>query len=299
MTTPLRPPSHQMLQVSSTCNLHCTYCFYEQGTSQYSAATLTIEEIDAWFRASGGPGSRLTITGGEPLLNPDLPRILELSAAAFDAVHLLTNGTKVDPGVAVLIASLGVSVDVSLDHTDLTLEDSVRGGTKQTLRGVERLLDAGVRDVSATLVLTRRNWTVLEHFFAFCRARSITAEVSLVGVAEQHPLSLRHLSPGERRELVRSLAAGRDVMREHSLRGIVSAVMLAAPPSCTTCAFAASSLFVDTDGSVYICPFQTRHKVGTVRDPAPHLAGRRREVISTVQPGSCVTLECFALARGA
>jgi uncharacterized protein len=287
-----------MLQVSGTCNLHCTYCFYEQGTSQYQPESLTVEEIDAWFRASGGPGSLLTITGGEPLLNPELPEILDLAAAVFDGVHLLTNGTRVDPALAARLAALDVSVDVSLDHTDLSHDDSVRGGTKQTLRGIDRLLDGGVRNLTATLVLTRRNWTSLEHFFEFCRTRAISAEVSLVGVAEQHPLSLRHLDPDERRSLVRSLTAGRDVMREQSIGAIVSAIVRAAPPSCGTCAFADSSVFVDTDGSIYLCPFQMRHKLGTVRDAPRDLVERRYEVIRTVQPGSCVTLECFALARG-
>lgn len=292
-------PSGQMLAIASECNLKCIYCYYEQGSSQYSAASLNADDLKLWFEKISGYTRSLTITGGEPLLNPDFETLVRIASTIFPSINLLTNGTRMSTRLAELLSRYGVCVDVSLDHVDRTAEDFVRGGTSKALRGIDRLLDAGASRVTVTMVLTRKNWNQVPEVAQYCRDRDVVAEFSIAGVGAQHPLSLKHLPLSDRRSLAASLLESRDVLREPSLAQLVAAVLSAGVMHRSACAFATSNLFVDADGSVYLCPFQTKVRLGSIHDSVEHLQRERGQAMSDVQPGSCVTLECFSLARGA
>jgi cyclic pyranopterin phosphate synthase len=89
---------HDNLRISVTdrCNIRCFYCMPEEGVKfQPREEILTFEEIERFVRVAVTLGVRkLRLTGGEPLLRKDLPKLIR-RLGAIDGIQnmaLTTNG---------------------------------------------------------------------------------------------------------------------------------------------------------------------------------------------------------------
>jgi cyclic pyranopterin phosphate synthase len=75
---------HNNLRISVTdrCNLRCTYCMPEEVVFMDKAEILTFEEITRFVRVAAPLGiDKIRLTGGEPLMRRDLPRLVQMIAA--------------------------------------------------------------------------------------------------------------------------------------------------------------------------------------------------------------------------
>ena len=91
--------SRTVLNIAGTCNLKCKNClaFIPYYKEKFLMSTSEAEEIiTAYFNIVDTVGT-FTITGGEPLLNKDLYKILTIvngfSAQITKSIDLVTNGT--------------------------------------------------------------------------------------------------------------------------------------------------------------------------------------------------------------
>jgi MoaA/NifB/PqqE/SkfB family radical SAM enzyme len=100
----------------------------------------------------------LGLTGGEPLLNPDIVRIVR-GAGDDCAVKLFTTGATLTPDLAAALRDAGLfSVSVSLDHWREEEHDRARetpGAYRDALRAIEIFKAAGGLHVGVSAVLTR------------------------------------------------------------------------------------------------------------------------------------------------
>src|SRR5262249_51252108 len=74
---------HNNLRISVTdrCNLRCTYCMPEEVTFLDKNQLLTFEEITRFVEIVAPLGiDKIRLTGGEPLLRRDLPRLVNMIA---------------------------------------------------------------------------------------------------------------------------------------------------------------------------------------------------------------------------
>ena len=115
---------HTDLRVSVTdrCSLRCTYCMPEQGLDWIPRTdTLTTDELLRLVRVAVDNGvTTVRLTGGEPLLRPDIVAIVAAIRAMPGApdVALTTNGLRL-PGLAAPLADAGLGrVNISLDTMD-------------------------------------------------------------------------------------------------------------------------------------------------------------------------------------
>jgi cyclic pyranopterin phosphate synthase len=88
---------HNNLRISVTdrCNLRCTYCMPEEVVFLDKRELLTFEEIARFVRVAAPLGiDKIRLTGGEPLLRRDLPRLVRMLVAidGIRDVGLTTNG---------------------------------------------------------------------------------------------------------------------------------------------------------------------------------------------------------------
>src|SRR5579871_1551328 len=116
---------HNNLRISVTdrCNLRCTYCMPEEVVFMDRSELLTFEEIARFVRVAAPLGiDKLRLTGGEPLMRRDLPRLVALLAEVpgIKDIGLTTNGLLL-AGPARRLRDAGLHrLNLSLDTLDVS-----------------------------------------------------------------------------------------------------------------------------------------------------------------------------------
>ena len=154
---------HRDLRVSLTdrCSLRCTYCMPAEGLPWTPTPDLlTREELVRLVRVAVGLGiGEVRLTGGEPLLRPDVVEVVADLRALADApdLSMTTNGIRL-PGLAAPLVDAGLRrVNVSLDtlrrdrFTALTRRDRL----VDVLAGIAAAKAAGLAPVKVNAVLIR------------------------------------------------------------------------------------------------------------------------------------------------
>ena len=148
------------ISVTDKCNLRCVYCMPEEGLPWLRRAEiLTYEEITDVVRVMARMGlRRLRLTGGEPLVRKDLPRLVDLLTAVpgIEDIALSTNAVLLAP-VASRLRDAGVSrVNISLDSLRPERADAIarRPGTlARVLEGLDAAHAVGFDPIKINVVL--------------------------------------------------------------------------------------------------------------------------------------------------
>ena len=156
-----RPLRSLRVSVTDRCNLRCQYCMPEADYVWLPRDNvLTFEEIGRIVDAFTETGvDRVRITGGEPLLRRDLPRLVEALAArpAINDLALTTNGVLLRQLASSLKRAGLHRVTVSLDTLDpqrfavLTRFDEHRA----VLAGIDAAAAAGFQSLKIDSVVIR------------------------------------------------------------------------------------------------------------------------------------------------
>ena len=154
---------HDYLRISVTdqCNLRCLYCMPEDGlTFMAQEKLLTFDEIAEVVRVGAKLGIRkLRITGGEPLIRPNLELLIrKLSAIpGIDDIALTTNGLLLDKYAEPLKEAGLRRVNISLDTLDPAKFQQIarRGELRKVLQGIEAAARAGLGPIKLNMVLLR------------------------------------------------------------------------------------------------------------------------------------------------
>ena len=141
------------------CNLNCIHCYSLSADTDFPGELTTAEVFAVMddLRAFGVPV--LILSGGEPLLRPDIFAISERAKALGFYVGLSTNGALIDEAMADRIAAVGYDyVGVSLDGIG-AVHDRFRrvpGCYEASLRGIRLCRDRGIK-VGLRFTVTERN----------------------------------------------------------------------------------------------------------------------------------------------
>lgn len=150
----------------------------------------------------------LILTGGEPLLRPDLYEIAGYAVSTGLRVVLGTNGTLITPEVAIRLKTAGISVvGVSLDYPQALLQDEFRGVKEafdDALAGIKNSLDAGL-PVQVNTTVTRLNVDYLDTLL------KLAVEI---GASAFHPFLLVPTGRGENLKEVELTAAENEKVLE-------------------------------------------------------------------------------------
>lgn len=136
-----------VLRLTNACNLRCRHCFVSSGKPEPDE--LSLSEIEQLFCAFDEFSPLVVVlTGGEPLLRPDLFEIAEMAAKHRMAVDLSTNGLLLTPERLERLASLSNLryVILSLEGASAEIHDYVRGegSFNATLALMDRLAKSGL-----------------------------------------------------------------------------------------------------------------------------------------------------------
>lgn len=157
---------HRDLRISLTdrCSLRCTYCMPEQGNEWLArAGILTTDEIVRVARVAAAAGiTTFRLTGGEPLLRPDIVDVVRRlagieAAGAPVQIAMTTNGIRLPEMLPALAAAGLHRLNISIDTLDrerfhaLTRRDRL----DDVLAGIAAAAQSGLRPLKLNAVAMR------------------------------------------------------------------------------------------------------------------------------------------------
>lgn len=160
--------------VTNRCNLNCPMCL----NSVYRKENLGESDLDISLMAKILPELKkykpfIYITGGEPLLNRDIFKIISLFSANGIFTSLTTNGFILESFAQKIIDSGLEFISVSLDHFEEGKHDKGRGvktSYKRLIRGLEKLVALRKNtpsNIKINTVITKDNYKQLSKMYDF------------------------------------------------------------------------------------------------------------------------------------
>jgi cyclic pyranopterin phosphate synthase len=159
-----RPLRDLRISVTDRCNFRCTYCmpravFGADYRFLPHAAILSFEEIARLAGIFVGLGvKKLRLTGGEPLLRKDLPRLIAMLAPLDADLTLTTNGSTLVKHARALrdagLKRITVSLD-SLDEATFRAMNDADFPVAKVLDGIAAAADAGFGPLKINMVVKR------------------------------------------------------------------------------------------------------------------------------------------------
>jgi SynChlorMet cassette radical SAM/SPASM protein ScmF len=117
--------------LTAGCNLACRHCWLEPGFDANGTKypSLPVEHFETAIREAKPLGlSAVKLTGGEPLLHPQFPQLLEIVRKEELRLTIETNGVLCTEAMAREIAKVPDRfVSVSIDGADVAIHEWVRG----------------------------------------------------------------------------------------------------------------------------------------------------------------------------
>lgn len=274
-----RPLHDLRISVMDRCNFRCPYCmpketFHEHYRFLKSGERLSFEEIVRLTRLFVELGvSKVRLTGGEPLLRPNLPELVgELTAIeGVRDVALTTNAVLLAQHAVQLKANGLQRITVSLDSLDPDIFRQMNGGfgeRDRVLEGIQAAVDAGLAPVKINAVIQRgvNDHTALDLVERFRDSPIIVRFIEYMDVGNRNHWSLDRVVSS--RELMERIHARWPLHAiEENYRGEVAEryafddgvgeigfISSVTSPFCGTCSRARLS----SEGVFYTCLFASQ-----------------------------------------
>ncbi|GAA3174302.1 radical SAM protein [Nonomuraea roseoviolacea] len=244
-----------LVQITERCNLHCAHCFVSSGNwgDHMRLRDLTETVLPRLRRARV---ERLTLTGGEPFVHPDIMAICRAVSDMGMPLGICTNATQTSPEQIAVLAGLGnVHINVSFDGFRRESHGKFRGNTASfdtTLATTRAFAEAGLLQ---GLLSTPNALTDVEEFAALCSfAVEVGAQYVLMNPLSSFGRGVK--SQGRLAADAGKMRAIRDVTERFRDQGI-DVVHIRFPNDSKPLAGcdAGKLIYVFADGQTAICPY--------------------------------------------
>jgi GTP 3',8-cyclase len=267
------------LSVTDRCNFRCAYCMPKEVFGRgYSflpkSEILTLEELARVARLFAGLGvEKVRLTGGEPLLRRDLPKLVGMLAEIerLKDITLTTNGSGL-VGLARSLREAGLNrVTVSLDALDDAIfraMNDVDFPVGRVIEGIEAALEAGFGPIKINMVVKRgvNEQEILPMVRRFSGADYILRFIEFMDVGNTNGWRMDSVVPGS--EIVEVVSSefkleplvpnyeGEVARRFRHVEGggEIGVITSVTQPFCRSCTRARLS----ADGQLYTCLFGSR-----------------------------------------
>jgi cyclic pyranopterin phosphate synthase len=274
-----RPLRDLRISVIDRCNFRCPYCMPEDQFHQAyqfldKNEWLSFDEIERLVKIFVGLGvQKIRLTGGEPLLRPNLDELIQ-RLYAIDGIKdlaLTTNGSLLSEQAMKLKKAGLRRLTVSLDSLDSEVFKTLSGGkgsVEKVLTGIDAARHAGFESVKINTVIQRgvNDHTYMDlvrfardegHTVRFIeymdvgnqnhwnQAQVVSSKEIIARIQEHYPIEpIGGTEGGETSERFRFLDDKGEI-------GFVSSV---SHPFCGTC----NRARISADGKIYTCLFATQ-----------------------------------------
>lgn len=142
-----------VFELTTSCNHDCIYCYNVWKYQKYPRGTMG---VDSWKKVISKLKDEtkiqvISLSGGEPLLYPDIFKLIEFNKKQGLSVNLLTNASKIDEKTAKRLVDLGVDIfEISLVAPNEKLHKKLKGTDdfEKVIRGLHNINEAGGKIVT-------------------------------------------------------------------------------------------------------------------------------------------------------
>ena len=140
-------PVHATLELTDKCNLRCNYCYRESDSTKRTFLDNPLQFLDELYKI----GIRhVELSGGEPLLHPDISRILQFLGEKFNLVALLTNGILMNERILEIISQYKDKfvIQICLDGPtpqDVDKTTGKKGAFKRITKAIQLVSNYSIR----------------------------------------------------------------------------------------------------------------------------------------------------------
>jgi radical SAM protein with 4Fe4S-binding SPASM domain len=227
LTVPQRyaAPMFPVWNITQACNLTCQHC-YQNAHKRPDADELTTDEKLNLIDQMGEEFVPfVAFAGGEPLVAPDLWKVLERCRLRGIHVTLATNGTLLTPEMCARLKAANVKyIEVSLDSIDPEVHDAFRGQPKcweRTVQGIRNSVASGIKTGMATCFTRHTAYKVNDTIkFALDLGCKTFSHFNFIPVGRGKEIMQEDLTPGQRDLMLRRL-------QEHLTEGKITVVSTA------------------------------------------------------------------------
>ena len=153
--------TYMRISVTDRCNLRCVHCMPPGGVELMSMDDiLTYEDIYFTARAAAKCGiKKIRLTGGEPLVRPDLPKLVSMlkSIEGIEQVVLTTNGINLPKEIKALEKAGLDGINFSLNGACRTSFEAFTSADlyEQAMAGLQCALDSNIKSIKINCVPTK------------------------------------------------------------------------------------------------------------------------------------------------
>ena len=300
--------------ITDLCNLRCRHCYQDDFSPKRDLDYNGLKKIAENLLASIGGWDRkacLHLTGGEPLLKPELfPLLGDLDRdPVVEEMGIITNGVLLDPPMVERLSAYPKlkKIKISLEGPDANTNDSIRpvGTFHRVEKGVSAV-NNGRFEVILMITVMKRNYQCLPSYLRLAKdwgVRSVIIE-RFIPLGKGREIQDEVLSREQWQHLVNSLYAFLDLEMEE--KGIFpyqafqiefqgkNMELLGAP-----CVLGTEGLCVMPEGTVFPCR-RFPHPIGNLMEDSLKIIWEKSEVLQKLRKktnlkgkcGSCPILEC-------
>jgi cyclic pyranopterin phosphate synthase len=153
-----RPVLNLRISITQRCNLRCPYC-HREGEVASPSIEMTRDEIVRIVGIAVGLGiSRVKLTGGEPLLRPDILDIVKgiTELRGLKDFSMTTNGTNLASWAKGLHKNGLNRVNISIPSLDTETYYALMGGDlKDVLKGIRAAVNANLFPVKLNMLVLK------------------------------------------------------------------------------------------------------------------------------------------------
>lgn len=258
--TSVYPPNYKvLLQITERCNFKCSHCFVDSTISgnEMSLVQITDKVIPNLISSNV---TKVTLTGGEPLVHKDILGIVSALCDSNIAVSICTNGSLInDSFLKFISAYTNVHFNISLDGLEYESHGRFRGNLDYITynRIIENIKKIGNLNLLNGILTTPNKFATINEYDKLC---------GFAHKAGAKYILMNPLSPFGRGQETQSLAYSRDKMialRNRTLHNNVDGfeVVYIRFPNENGLQLGGCPLgsfpYIFTNGDVVICPYMT------------------------------------------
>ena len=267
-----RQLSYLRLSITDFCNFRCDYCLpdgYTANAGKRPDNELSVSEIDVLIQAFAKLGTtKVRLTGGEPSIRQDLPRIIELAkqTQGIQTVAVSSNGYRLAKHLSDWQTAGLNQLNISIDSFDPTIFKQITGFDilPTLLKDIDTLL--ATTDIKLKLngiLMADTAFDNLQSVLSFVKNRPVTYRfIEFMQTSDNKALFFAQHSSGQRikdfllqngwQSQRRASDAGPAIEYRHAdYVGGIGLIEPYAPQFCDSC----NRLRVSSQGKVHLCLF--------------------------------------------